>query len=77
MNDKLIGERLIELLGLKVKANGRVDTSVGDKTPVGLSRTVNSLFVEHLFDEYDEKQQHMSLLDKISNGESPNFSPIR
>lgn len=40
-----IGQRLIELLSLKVKSNGRVDTSVGDKTPLGLFKTVKR-FIE-------------------------------
>jgi hypothetical protein len=34
------GEQLIKLLGLRVKPNGRVDTEWGDKTPLGLYRTV-------------------------------------
>lgn len=40
-----IGNKLIELLALKVKSNGRVDTSVGDKTPMGLAKTVKR-FIE-------------------------------
>jgi hypothetical protein len=37
--------RLFELLrpGLKIKRNGRIDTSGGDKTPLGLYRTIGSL----------------------------------
>lgn len=35
-----LGQRIIELFGLKVKPNGRVDTSGGDKTPIGLGKTV-------------------------------------
>lgn len=36
---------LFDLLrpGLKVKRNGRVDTSWGDKTPLGLYRTIQRL----------------------------------
>jgi len=34
------GEQIIRLLGLKVKENGRVDTTVGDKYPAGLARTL-------------------------------------
>ncbi len=36
--------KLWELLrpGLKVKKNGRVDTAWGDKTPLGLYRTIGS-----------------------------------
>ena len=41
-----IGNRLIELLDLKVKSNGRVNTSGGDKTPVGLAKTVKRLIEE-------------------------------
>ena len=42
-NDKEMIRRsitLIELLHLKVKKNGRVETTWGDKTPLGLYRTV-------------------------------------
>jgi hypothetical protein len=35
-----VGKNIIELLNLKVKKNGRVDTAWGDKTPAGLARTV-------------------------------------
>lgn len=37
---------LFELLkpGLKVKKNGRVETTGGDKTPLGLYRTIGSQF---------------------------------
>ena len=41
-----IGNELIELLDLKVKENGRVDTSGGDKTPIGLAKTVKRLIEE-------------------------------
>lgn len=41
-----IGQRLIKLLDLRVKENGRVDTDIGDKTPVGLARTVKRLIEE-------------------------------
>jgi hypothetical protein len=41
-----IGKDLIELFGLRVKANGRVDTAIGDKTPAGLARTVKRVFDE-------------------------------
>lgn len=36
--------RLFELLrpGLKIKRNGRINTSCGDKTPLGLYRTIGS-----------------------------------
>ena len=40
-----IGEDIIKLLHLKVKENGRVDTSWGDKTPFGLFLTVQR-FIE-------------------------------
>lgn len=33
-------EKIIEVLDLKVKKNGRVDTNGGDKTPLGLGRTL-------------------------------------
>ena len=38
-----MGQRIINLLSLKVKKNGRVDTDGGDKTPVGLGLTVEAL----------------------------------
>lgn len=44
-NDELaqvVGDYFIELLHLKVKSNGRVDTNFGDKTPIGLARTIVS-----------------------------------
>jgi hypothetical protein len=39
-DEDAIGRQVIELLNLRVKANGRVDTSGGDKTPTGLVRTL-------------------------------------
>lgn len=42
-HDMDIGLGLIEVLNLKLKPNGRVDTSWGDKTPVGLSKVVNRI----------------------------------
>ncbi len=41
-----LGDKLIELLQLKVKDNGRVATSGGDKTPLGLALTVLRLIEE-------------------------------
>ena len=38
-----LGNALIELLHLKVKSNGRVDTTWGDKTPIGLAATVTRI----------------------------------
>jgi hypothetical protein len=46
MTEHKIGERLIQLLNLPVKENGRVDTGIGDKTPLGLARTVQRIFDE-------------------------------
>jgi hypothetical protein len=40
------GLRLIALLNLPVKDNGRVDTDWGDKTPAGLARTVERVITE-------------------------------
>ena len=40
-----IGEALIEILNLKVKKNGRVNTSWGDKSPAGLARVVERVLV--------------------------------
>jgi hypothetical protein len=44
---KELGDKLIDILGLKVKRNGRVDTNWGDKTPEGLARTVQRILEEH------------------------------
>jgi hypothetical protein len=41
-----IGETLIEVLGLRVKSNGRVNTTWGDKTPLGLYLTVQRIIDE-------------------------------
>lgn len=49
-NSEALGLKLIEVLGLKVKKNGRVDTSWGDKTPVGLALTVESIVEESVGD---------------------------
>ena len=40
---------LFEILrpGLRVKRNGRVGTSQGDKTPLGLYRTIKRIFEEN------------------------------
>lgn len=41
MNEKQIeqfGNEVIKLLSLKVKSNGRVNTNIGDKTPLGLGK---------------------------------------
>ena len=46
-----LGEQLIEVLQLKLKKNGRVDTDWGDKTPVGLGHVVHRMVEEHLKDE--------------------------
>jgi hypothetical protein len=37
------GELLAEVLELRRKANGRVDTAWGDKTPLGLFKTVSRI----------------------------------
>lgn len=51
MTDKQIeqfGNEIIKLLSLKLKENGRVDTNIefGDKTPLGLGKTVIRLLEE-------------------------------
>ena len=54
MNDQHLGEEkeykiglsIIKLLGLQVKENGRVDTTIGDKTPLGLTRTIQRIIEE-------------------------------
>jgi hypothetical protein len=40
------GEKLIEILGLRVKSNGRVNTKWGDKTPIGLYLTIQRIMEE-------------------------------
>lgn len=40
-----IGYALIEMLGLKVSTDGRVKTAWGDKTPLGLAKSVFALYV--------------------------------
>ena len=45
-----VGEQLIALLDLRVKTNGRVDTAGGDKTPIGLARTVKRAIDDELSD---------------------------
>jgi hypothetical protein len=37
------GNEIIRLLRLNVKSNGRVDTDSGDKTPLGLMRTIRHI----------------------------------
>ncbi len=44
--ETLQGQNLIHLLGLKVKDNGRVDMVGGDKTPLGLVRTLRRVVTE-------------------------------
>lgn len=41
-----LGEKLIEVLGLRMKSNGRVNTTWGDKTPLGLYLTVQRVIDE-------------------------------
>jgi hypothetical protein len=41
-----IGNKLIEVLQLKLKPNGRVDTTWGDKTPIGLVQVVKRIIQE-------------------------------
>lgn len=50
IRDEKIGCQIIELLDLNLKDNGRVDTSWGDKTPAGLTRTLRRF----LHDEADD-----------------------
>ena len=50
MDDTEKGTFLILLLGLKVKRNGRVDTSWGDKTPAGLYLTIKRFMEQELKD---------------------------
>jgi len=41
-----LGLRVIELLALKQKGNTRVDTTWGEKTPMGLGLTIRRLVKE-------------------------------
>lgn len=45
-----LGNRLIEVLNLKVAKNGRVDTALGEKVPVGLGRLVVDLVEEIVYE---------------------------
>lgn len=41
------GELIVEILGLRIqKKSGRVDTKWGDKTPLGIFRTVKRIVEE-------------------------------
>jgi hypothetical protein len=43
-DDHLLGLEIIRVLGLRRKrSNGRIETTHGDKTPCGLSRTLRDL----------------------------------
>ena len=56
-NDQLyeqVGNDLINLLHLKVKMNGRVNTSYGDKTPLGLAITVQRVVQPIILDALEE-----------------------
>ena len=43
--DTKTGHVLIAMLSLPVKENGRVDTQYGDKTPAGLTRTIQRVLI--------------------------------
>ena len=45
---ELLGQAITELLSLKVKENGRVDTDGGDKTFLGLGRTIERNYTDAL-----------------------------
>lgn len=45
------GKEIIKLLGLKMKKNGRVDTTWGDKTPLGLYRTLERFYLNKPYPE--------------------------
>jgi hypothetical protein len=51
-----LGQALIHLLGLCAKRNGRIDTAHGDKTPIGLGRTVLRVVEEELADTRQESE---------------------
>ena len=42
--EQVVGEALVTLLHLKKNKAGRYDTCWGDKTPVGLCRTIQRVF---------------------------------
>ena len=46
MEQKRRGELLIEVLALRKKSNGRVDTTWGDKTALGLYHTLKRIIDE-------------------------------
>lgn len=46
-SDEELGLKIIKELKLKIMKNGRVDLTNGDKTPVGLARTIVGMIKEH------------------------------
>lgn len=48
-----LGDQLIKLLQLKRKGNQRVDTSWGDKTNIGLARTIIRLLEDNAIELRD------------------------
>ena len=46
-----MGNNLIEILGLKINKNERVTTGIGDKTPYGLAKTVESCLQGNYLEE--------------------------
>lgn len=51
VNEKT-GNDLIEILQLKIKKNGRVDTTWGDKTPLGLALTVQRIIDNRIIETH-------------------------
>lgn len=51
-----LGKALIHLLGLTVKRNKRIDTAHGDKTLMGLGRTVLRVVEEELADTRQQNE---------------------
>lgn len=49
-----LGTQIIAILDLKVKPNGRVDTLWGDKTVIGLGRTIARLTENAVNETFNE-----------------------
>ncbi len=62
------GIKLIQLLGLHVKTNDRVDTADGDKTPEGLGKTIERYYHETLGVEGKRDSILRAARDQVGEG---------
>lgn len=47
VNNIELGLRIVDLLGIRVNKNGRINTSWGDKTHLGLALTIKRVIEDH------------------------------